>query len=153
MAGRLETLFADYARHHQTLGNQWCHMVGIPLIAFSLLGLLAVEAFHVGGVRVDWAVALTVLLAPVYLWLDVRLGTVLTVAYVLLYLVARVLAWQVNLALFLLGWVFQFVGHGVYEKRSPAFFQNLIHLVVGPLWVANHILHIRPKVAAASESE
>ena len=39
------------------------------------------------------------------------------------------------LALFVVGWIFQFVGHYVYEKRSPAFFRNLAHLLVGPLWI------------------
>lgn len=145
MADRLALLFADYAEHHQNPRNRWCHMIGIPLIAFSLLGLLAVEAFPVGGVRLDWAVVLVVLLAPVYLRLDARLGAVLILAYLLLYGLARQLSWPVHLVLFVLGWVFQFVGHGVYEKRSPAFFKNLIHLVVGPLWVTNHLIRLRPE--------
>jgi len=34
-------------------------------------------------------------------------------------------------------------GHGIYEKRAPAFLGNLAHLVVGPLWVLNHFFHIR----------
>ena len=33
------------------------------------------------------------------------------------------------------GWVLQFIGHGVYEKRSPAFVRNLVHLLIGPLWI------------------
>ena len=37
--------------------------------------------------------------------------------------------------LFILGWVLQFVGHYVYEKKSPAFFRNVTHLLVGPLWI------------------
>ena len=37
--------------------------------------------------------------------------------------------------LFVFGWVLQFVGHYVYEKRSPAFMKNLTHLLVGPLWI------------------
>ena len=43
--------------------------------------------------------------------------------------------WKVSLALFVVGWIFQFVGHYVYEKRSPAFYRNLAHLLVGPLWI------------------
>jgi uncharacterized membrane protein YGL010W len=39
------------------------------------------------------------------------------------------------LALFVFGWILQFIGHYIYEKRSPAFFQNLTHLLVGPLWI------------------
>jgi uncharacterized membrane protein YGL010W len=48
----------------------------------------------------------------------------------------RVLPVPVSIGLFVLGWVFQFVGHYVYEKKSPAFARNLVHLLVGPLWIA-----------------
>ena len=43
--------------------------------------------------------------------------------------------WPIPLGLFVVGWIFQFIGHYVYEKRSPAFFRNLAHLLVGPLWI------------------
>ena len=42
---------------------------------------------------------------------------------------------RVAIALFVVGWIFQFVGHYVYEKRAPAFYRNLAHLLVGPLWI------------------
>lgn len=153
MADRLAALFADYAEHHRTAGNQWCHMLGIPLIAFGLLGLLAVEIFRVGVVPVELALVLILALAPVYMRLDTRLGAALTVAYLVLYLAARTLTWNVNLALFIAGWVFQFIGHGLYERRSPAFFTNLVHLVVGPLWVVNHVLRVRPETAPAESQQ
>ena len=38
-------------------------------------------------------------------------------------------------ALFIGGWILQFVGHYAFEKNSPAFFRNLVHLLIGPLWV------------------
>jgi len=147
MGARIDTFFADYAEHHRSEGNQWCHALGIPLIAAGLLGLAAVELGRIGGWPVELSAVLMVALAPVYVGLDARLGAALTVLYVLLYLGARMLGWQINLGLFVLGWALQFVGHGVYEKRSPAFFRNLVHLLVGPLWVMNHFLHLRPAKA------
>ncbi len=42
------------------------------------------------------------------------------------------LTWGVGL--FLVGWVIQFVGH-YYEGRKPAFVDDLIGLVIGPLFV------------------
>ena len=146
MAGKLDSLFADYAQHHRTAGNRWCHLVGIPLIAFSLLGLLAIELFRVGAWPVEASLLFLLLTAQGYIRLDARLGAALAVIYVLFYLGARLLPWQVNLGLFVLGWVFQFIGHGVFEKRAPAFLHNLAHLRVGPLWVLNHVLHLRPEV-------
>ena len=50
--------------------------------------------------------------------------------------------WPWAAALFVVGWIFQFVGHSVYEKRSPAFLTNALHLLVGPLWILNDVVHV-----------
>jgi len=140
---RLDPLWADYQAHHRSAGNQWCHAVGIPLILAGLLGLLAVPVFEVEGARVEASLLLIAVMAGLYLWLDTKLGAALVAVTLLLYLGARLLDWRVSLGLLVAGWVFQFVGHGLYEKRSPAFFHNLAHLLVGPLWVLNHALRLR----------
>jgi uncharacterized membrane protein YGL010W len=40
--------------------------------------------------------------------------------------------WAVGI--FILGWIFQFLGHR-FEGNSPKFFQGPMYLLVGPLWV------------------
>jgi uncharacterized membrane protein YGL010W len=47
--------------------------------------------------------------------------------------------WRWALALFVLGWAFQFLGHAI-EGNSPAFFRNPVYLVVGPLWLVRRAL-------------
>jgi uncharacterized membrane protein YGL010W len=47
--------------------------------------------------------------------------------------------WRWALGLFVVGWVFQFVGHAI-EGNSPAFFRNPLYLLVGPLWLARRAL-------------
>jgi uncharacterized membrane protein YGL010W len=42
--------------------------------------------------------------------------------------------WQWALALFVAGWILQFVGHAI-EGNQPAFFKNPVYLLVGPLWL------------------
>lgn len=42
--------------------------------------------------------------------------------------------WRWALGLFILGWIFQFVGHAI-EGNQPAFFKNPVYLLVGPLWL------------------
>lgn len=153
MAGRLDPLWADYEEHHRTAGNRWCHRVGIPLIIVGLLGLLAVPVFRVGVFPVELALIVVLVAGGAYLWLDARLGSAMAALTLVLYVGARQLNWRAALALFVIGWVFQFVGHGVYEKRSPAFFRNLTHLLVGPLWVLNHLLHLRPEKQAGPTSD
>ena len=50
---------------------------------------------------------------------------------------------------FVLGWIFQLVGHYVYEKKTPAFLENLRQLLVGPLWLISEAL---PKRLAARDT-
>jgi uncharacterized membrane protein YGL010W len=42
--------------------------------------------------------------------------------------------WRWALALFVAGWVFQFIGHAI-EGNQPAFFSNPLYLLVGPWWL------------------
>ncbi len=39
-------------------------------------------------------------------------------------------------ALFVIGWIFQLVGHWVFEKNSPSFAHDPFFLLVGPIWTA-----------------
>jgi len=41
--------------------------------------------------------------------------------------------WKIALALFILGWILQFVGHW-FEGKPPAFFKNPLYLIIGPVW-------------------
>ncbi|HEX7998294.1 MAG TPA: DUF962 domain-containing protein [Pyrinomonadaceae bacterium] len=42
--------------------------------------------------------------------------------------------WRWALALFVVGWIFQFIGHAI-EGNQPAFFRNPVYLLIGPMWV------------------
>lgn len=136
MSPSLQTHFADYASHHQTAGNQLCHSIGIPLIVFSAVTLLQqVPLVELGGHTVTLAEAVIVAATAYYLTLDVALAGGMLAFSVASLLLGRALPWTVSLGLFVFGWILQFVGHYVYEKRSPAFLKNLTHLLVGPLWI------------------
>ncbi|MSP61267.1 MAG: DUF962 domain-containing protein [Myxococcales bacterium] len=39
-------------------------------------------------------------------------------------------------ALFVGGWILQFIGHAVFEKSKPSFFSDPFYMLVGPIWVA-----------------
>jgi uncharacterized membrane protein YGL010W len=130
----ISSLFADYASHHQTKGNKWFHRVGIPLIMLSGIGMLA---------RVPIAaIALIVGSEIVYAILDWRLAAIMLVISAAFFFVGAAIPFWINVALFVVGWIFQFVGHSVYEKRSPAFLTNALHLLVGPLWILNDVVHV-----------
>jgi uncharacterized membrane protein YGL010W len=140
-------LFGDYAAYHQTKGNKWFHRVGIPLIMLSLFGLLS----RVPVARhVDAAIVLIAIATVVYFILDWRLGAMMLIVSAVFYLAAVALSIWINVALFVIGWILQFVGHSVYEKRQPAFMTNGLHLLVGPLWILNDIVRIVKQPASGN---
>lgn len=106
---------AAYAAYHRDRRNIATHFVGIPMIVFALCVLLARPAFAVPGTALTispaWiAGAAAVAAQPTAVWLAVGVG------------------------LFVAGWIIQFVGH-YFEGRKPAFVDDLIGLLIGPLFV------------------
>jgi uncharacterized membrane protein YGL010W len=42
--------------------------------------------------------------------------------------------WLTSLAIFVVAWIGQFIGHAVEGKR-PSFFKDVQFLMIGPLWL------------------
>jgi uncharacterized membrane protein YGL010W len=127
----IQVLFADYASYHQTKGNKWFHRFGIPMIMLTLIGMLV----RVKLGPIDAAMVLIALASVYYLLLEWKLGLAMIAVSVAMYLAGAAIPLAVNAAFFILGWILQFIGHSVYEKKQPAFFRNFVHLLVGPLWI------------------
>ena len=142
----IQSLFADYAAFHQTKGNKWFHRLGIPMIMLTLIGMLTRVVILE---PVDAAMVLIAASTIYYLTLEWRLGVAMLVVSIAMYVIGRALPMSINVALFVLGWIFQFIGHSVYEKKQPAFFRNFVHLLVGPLWILNDVI---PVVKTKSET-
>jgi uncharacterized membrane protein YGL010W len=132
----LRAHFADYAAFHATPGNKACHYVAVPLIVLTVFALLArVPLFPIAGLTITLAEVMIVLATVYYARLDGALALMMLAVSVLCAWAGRSIPPMLALAVFAAAWVLQFVGHYVYEHRSPAFFRNLAHLLVGPLWV------------------
>jgi uncharacterized membrane protein YGL010W len=136
----IQSLFADYASYHQTKGNKWFHRFGIPMIMLTLIGMLV--RVEIGPI--DAAMILIALASIYYLVLEWRLGLAMILVSAAMYVAGAAIPMAVNVALFVLGWILQFIGHSVYEKKQPAFFRNFVHLLVGPLWILNDLVHLVP---------
>ncbi|HYH09914.1 MAG TPA: Mpo1-like protein [Thermoanaerobaculia bacterium] len=140
---KIDALFADYASYHQTKGNKFFHRLGIPMIMFSLIGMLTlVPLFDAGTIRVDAAMLLIAAATAYYFIIEWRLAIAMFAVCVVFYFASAALGLWINLALFILGWIFQFIGHKVYEHKNPAFFRNFVHLLVGPLWILNDVIPV-----------
>ncbi|MBV8602131.1 MAG: DUF962 domain-containing protein [Candidatus Eremiobacteraeota bacterium] len=137
-------LLAEYGTYHRNPRNRSMHEIGIPLIVLAILALLALV--RIGPL--DLAEVAIAVVFVFYLTVDVPSAVGALVGYGLLYLLALHVPWYGALALFAAGWIFQFVGHA-YEGKKPAFFTNLVHLLVGPLWiVALAIKRVEPAAPA-----
>ena len=134
----IRTLFADYAAFHQTKGNKLFHRLGIPLIMLTLIGMLA----RAGVGHLNAAVALIIVAEIVYFMLEWRLALAMLVISAAFYFAGLAIPFWINVALFVLGWIFQFIGHSVYEHKQPAFLKNFLHLLVGPLWILNDVVPV-----------
>ncbi len=133
--GDLARDFRDYEEHHTSLANKLTHFVGIPMIVVCLLGLLRYAGVSVAGVRIDLAMLVCAGATLFYLRLDWRLGLPFAAVAALGYWLSGFISLTLLLAGFLVGWILQFVGHAVFEKKAPAFTTNLRHLLIGPLWI------------------
>jgi uncharacterized membrane protein YGL010W len=135
----VHALFADYASYHQTKGNKAFHRLGIPLIMLTLIGMLARVKL---AANVDAAMLLIAIATVYYFVVEWRLAIGMLAVSIAFYFLGAWMPLWLNIALFVLGWIFQFVGHSVYEHRNPAFFRNFVHLLVGPLWILNDVIPV-----------
>jgi uncharacterized membrane protein YGL010W len=149
---RVDALLVDYGSHHRTRGNLICHVFGVTLIVYGLLSLLALIPIGPGGLTAAEGLLAGAFLFYLSLHPGLALG-VLAAAGLLDVVVRAVDDWRIGVGAFVVGWIFQAVGHARFEKNSPAFFHNLVHLLVGPLFLVNELLKIRPSLRATGATE
>tara|TARA_Y100001951_G_scaffold96007_1_gene94170 strand:- start:16796 stop:17377 length:582 start_codon:yes stop_codon:yes gene_type:complete len=132
---------AQYAAYHRDRRNIASHFIGIPMIVLAVAVLLSRPGFELFGLWLAPATLVALAAALFYLRLDTRFGLVMSLLLALCLWAAAGLAvagtalWlSAGLGLFVVGWVIQFVGH-YYEGRKPAFVDDVMGLMVGPLFV------------------
>lgn len=151
---------AQYAAYHRDSRNIVTHLVGIPTIVVAVAILLSRPSFVVVVWSLSPAMLVSVVATIFYLRLDLRFGAVMAALLALSVLAGQALAAQstglwlgCGLGMFLIGWAIQFVGH-YYEGRKPAFFDDVMGLVVGPLFIVAELaflLGLRDDVQRAVE--
>ena len=140
-------LMVQYAAYHRDKRNIVTHFIGIPMIVFSIGVLLARPAFEVAGIVLTPVWIIWALATAWYLTLgNLALGIAVSVVNgVLIYLawplasgsVASWLGWGIGT--FVVGWIIQFIGH-YYEGKKPAFVDDLLGLLTGPMFVTAEAL-------------
>ncbi|WP_020410795.1 DUF962 domain-containing protein [Hahella ganghwensis] len=132
---------SQYADYHRDRRNIATHFVGIPMIVFAVAVLLSRPVFNVADFPLTVALLLALATSSFYLRLHLGLGVLMSVFMALSVWGGFVIAaastgiWlSTGIGLFVVGWIVQFIGH-YYEGRKPAFVDDLVGLVVGPLFV------------------
>ncbi|HEY2347260.1 MAG TPA: Mpo1-like protein [Xanthomonadaceae bacterium] len=139
----ITTWFDHYSGDHQNATNQQIHVVCVPAILWSVIALLwtipVPEAFARPGAWAGLAMAATL----IFYW---QLSRKLALGMLLVFAIfggiselirmdfgMNALLWTA-VAVFVVAWIGQFVGHKIEGKR-PSFLTDLVYLLIGPLWV------------------
>jgi uncharacterized membrane protein YGL010W len=138
----------SYSRDHQHPTNQVLHWICVPLIAWSAIAMMWTipvpeSLLHPGA----WSVFAIVLAFTWYWKHSHRLGGALLIVLALFALSCYFLFQQfgpshllkLGIAVFVIAWIGQFIGH-VFEGRRPSFFTDLAYLLVGPAWLMDKFL-------------
>jgi uncharacterized membrane protein YGL010W len=151
----LQNWFAEYAVSHQNSKNQLIHFICVPIIYFSIIGmLLSIGSEFLtqivplkNDLLVNWAVVFLIPVLLFYLSLSIKtfVQMLLFSIIVLLsnyYLSKYVNIFYFNLTLFIVAWIGQFYGHKI-EGKKPSFFKDVQFLLIGPAWVFKKMLNGR----------
>ncbi len=148
----IQTLLNQYGESHQNKTNKTIHWICVPLIVFSLMGMLwSIPAGPLASLVegplapfANWATVF-VLLALVYY---IALSRVLFLAMIpitALVLGGNYLLFQsgapllfISIGIFVSAWIGQFIGHKV-EGKKPSFFKDLQFLLIGPAWLLSFV--------------
>ena len=124
----IDQWFTEYGESHRNATNKAIHWICVPLITYTLLGLL-------------WALSpyallvFSIMALVFYLTLSMLMSLVMLLAVILM-------AWSFTLfspealviscvVIFVLAWIGQFIGHKI-EGKKPSFFKDiqlsLIHI-------------------------
>ncbi len=138
-----------YGTFHQNPTNILIHEICVPLIMFSVLGLLwviplptpLISHVKVDGISlVNGASIIFILALLYYLRLSFKMAVGMCVISLIMLSILFLLEkmhysiLMLSVVIFILSWIGQFIGHKI-EGRKPAFLTDLQFLLIGPAWI------------------
>nr|WP_294895972.1 Mpo1-like protein [uncultured Pedobacter sp.] len=152
---QIDILFDRYSESHQNPTNKLIHWICVPLIVFSIIGLLTAIPFpHIAflgkyNMYINWFSFVLAVSIYYYSTLSPILSYLMLFFFGICYFFVIQLEylergggpalWQVSLAIFILAWIGQFVGHKI-EGKKPSFLDDLRFLLIGPIWLLHFVL-------------
>ena len=148
---KIDALLAEYGESHQNHTNKSIHWICVPLIFFSVIGLIASipsgfvqSVLGEGNPYANWATITLILITAYYVTLSIWLTIGMAIFGLFCLWVANMITmsgaqlWMVSLIIFALAWAGQFYGHKI-EGKKPSFFKDLQFLLIGPAWLMHFI--------------
>lgn len=129
----IDQWFDEYGESHQNPLNKLVHWICVPLITFSVLGML--WAIHPAVAMLAVASSLAF-----YVALSWRIAAAMLALSVLMLLILEampVVFWP-SVVIFVLAWIGQFIGHHV-EGKKPSFLKDVQFLLIGPIWLMGFV--------------
>ena len=149
MDTKLQWWLKEYSESHQNPINKTIHYFCVPAIVISLSGLLwcipLPSIFPTGLNCCSIAMFLSLFF---YLSISIRHTIYISIFFIICYsLIWFYSTWSTqdnllysNIIVFVLAWVAQFIGH-VIEGKKPSFMRDLQFLLIGPLWIIDHLVN------------
>jgi uncharacterized membrane protein YGL010W len=138
----------NYSEDHRNPTNIIVHWICVPLILWTAVALLwVVPVPTVIGRPGLWAGVAMFLALTFYLRLSRPLGFAMLIAFVALGIVTELLYRTLGpmnlmwfaIAVFVLAWIAQFIGHKI-EGKKPSFLTDVAYLLIGPAWLVAKIM-------------
>lgn len=134
MDPKLKNLLGHYSQSHQNVKNQKIHKFAVPLIMFSLLGMLSQLSWN--NINAAW------FLVGFALFYYAQFKEWKVYLIVVSQLIPMIVLIHLNpfspliffVSVFILAWIAQFIGHKI-EGKKPSFFEDLQYLLIGPVWI------------------
>lgn len=140
--------FDAYGHSHQNPINKLVHWVCVPLITLTLLALLwSIPTGPLAEVAPWFNLAWVLVAIAVVFYLRMSVVIALGMFVVTAIAIGLILAWErfvpapiwpTALALFVLAWIGQFIGHKI-EGAKPSFLEDIQFLLVGPAWLLHFV--------------
>ena len=135
-----------YAESHQNSTNKLIHWFCVPIITFTLLGLLSFIKFSFLRYNINFSYILFLFALLFYIRLSLSLtigmgifagGSILTINKISHIFTFNELITYYIIA-FIVAWIGQFIGHKI-EGKKPSFVEDVKFLLIGPAWLLSFV--------------
>ena len=139
-----------YGESHQNSINKLIHWFCVPLITFTLLGLLSLANWQFNINENTYKISLATFLFLIAILFYIRLSITITIGMsiftgaslfyinILENTFTTSLLIKYYFTVFTIAWIGQFIGHKI-EGKKPSFIEDIQFLLIGPAWLLSFL--------------